>query len=153
MHSRRSPGIEPTLLQTVRKAHLHYAMDDRPGIQRKRSGKHFRYVDTQGRTIRDPDEIARLRRLAIPPAWRDVWICPDPNGHMQATGRDARGRKQYRYHPRWREVRDETKYDRMIAFGLRAAAHPRAHRQRPARGRACRARRCSPRWCGCSRAR
>src|SRR5207247_11340785 len=70
----------------------------------------------------DRHELRRIRSLAIPPAWTDVWICPRPNGHIQATGRDSRGRKQYRYHPRWREVRDETKYDRMIAF---AEALPR----------------------------
>ncbi len=89
-----------------------------PGIRRIRSGSGFRYVDASGRTIRDEDALGRIRSLAIPPAWTDVWICPRPDGHLQATGRDARGRKQYRYHPRWRDVRDETKYGRMIAFGL-----------------------------------
>ncbi len=102
----------------ARRAHLRYTTDDGPGIRRERHGKHFRYIDLRGRVIRRSTEIDRLRRLAIPPAWRDVWICPDPDGHLLATGRDARGRKQYRYHPRWREVRDETKYHRMIAFGL-----------------------------------
>src|SRR5207248_7156591 len=94
-----------------------YVTDDRPGIRRVRTGHGFRYVDPAGRPVRDPDELRRIRALAIPPAWTDVWICPLPNGHLQATGRDARGRKQYRYHPRWREVRDQTKYDRMMAFG------------------------------------
>ncbi len=89
-----------------------------PGIRRIRSGSGFRYVDAGGRTIRDEDALGRIRSLAIPPAWTDVWICPRPDGHLQATGRDARGRKQYRYHPRWRDVRDETKYGRMNAFGL-----------------------------------
>jgi DNA topoisomerase-1 len=79
-------------------------------------GSGFKYVGTNGRTIRNPPELARIRSLVIPPAWSDVWICPEPRGHLQATGRDARGRKQYRYHPRWREVRDETKYHKMIAF-------------------------------------
>src|SRR5207248_3226035 len=76
----------------------------------------FRYVDPHGRTVSDRAELQRIRALAIPPAWIEVWICPNPLGHLQATGRDARGRKQYRYHPRWREVRDEVKYGRLIAF-------------------------------------
>jgi len=75
------------------------------------------YIDTDGQQIHDAEVLARIKSLAIPPAWRDVWICPIAHGHMQATGIDARGRKQYRYHPRWREVRDETKYDRMLSFG------------------------------------
>jgi DNA topoisomerase-1 len=87
-----------------------------PGIRRKKAGKGFTYVGLDGKTIREPKEVARIRSLAIPPAYTDVWICPSPNGHIQATGRDARGRKQYRYHPRWREVRDETKFGRMLAF-------------------------------------
>lgn len=78
---------------------------------------HFAYFDPSGRRIRDRDEIARIDALAIPPAYTDVWICPDPLGHLQATGRDARARKQYRYHPQWRETRDATKYERMAAFG------------------------------------
>jgi DNA topoisomerase I len=82
------------------------------------SGNHFRYVDSSSRAVRDSETLQRIRSLVIPPAWENVWICPIPNGHLQATGRDARGRKQYRYHLRWREIRDETKYDRMIAFGL-----------------------------------
>src|SRR5207248_4546514 len=103
-----------------------YVTDDRPGIRRVRTGHGFRYVDPAGRPVRDPDELRRIRALAIPPAWTDVWICPLPNGHLQATGRDARLRKQYRYHPRWREVRDDNKYGRMIAF---ARALPRIRRQ------------------------
>jgi DNA topoisomerase-1 len=82
-----------------------------------RSGKGFKYVAADGSTIRDPDEIARIRALAIPPAWTDVWICPSPRGHIQAVGRDQRQRKQYRYHPRWREVRDATKFEQLIPFG------------------------------------
>ena len=73
-------------------------------------------MDTEGKTIRDEQRLLRIKRLAIPPAWTDVWICPSPNGHIQATGRDARGRKQYRYHERWREVRDENKFDRLAQF-------------------------------------
>ncbi len=87
-----------------------------PGIARKRAGKGFTYADPDGKRISDRKEIARIRSLAIPPAYTDVWICPRPNGHIQATGRDARGRKQYRYHPRWREIRDETKFGRMLEF-------------------------------------
>jgi DNA topoisomerase-1 len=104
-------------LVAAKVAGLRYVTDDRPGIRRIRAGHGFRYVDPDGRPVRDPDELRRIRSLAIPPAWTDVWVCPLPNGHLQATGRDARGRKQYRYHPRWREVRDETKYDRAVAFG------------------------------------
>ncbi len=95
---------------------LRYVSDDRPGIRRIRSGSGFRYRDPSGRAIRNDKVLARIRKLAIPPAYIDVWICPDPLGHVQATGRDARGRKQYRYHPGWREVRDEKKFDRMVAF-------------------------------------
>jgi DNA topoisomerase-1 len=91
-------------------------------MRRIGSLKRFRYVDVHGRTVSDRAELQRIKALVIPPAWTDVWICPDPRGHLQATGRDARGRKQYRYHPRWREVRDEVKYGRLIAF---AEALPR----------------------------
>ena len=75
-------------------------------MRRRRAGRGFSYIGPDGRRITDPDRLAWFRRLAIPPAWTDVWICPDQRGHIQATGRDARGRKQYRYHPRWREVRE-----------------------------------------------
>jgi DNA topoisomerase-1 len=101
----------------ARAAGLRYVSDSRPGIRRERRGDGFVYFDPQGREITDEAVLTRIRALAIPPAYTDVWICPDPRGHLQATGRDARGRKQYRYHPRWRHVRDETKYDRMLAFG------------------------------------
>jgi DNA topoisomerase-1 len=84
---------------------------------RQRAGKGFTYLDVDGRPMRDPQALQRIRSLGIPPAWTKVWICPIPQGHLQATGYDAKGRKQYRYHPRWREVRDETKYGRMLAFG------------------------------------
>ena len=101
--------------------------DEEPGISRRRRGRGFQYIGPSGETIAEEGrEIRRIDSLAIPPAWTDVWICPSPNGHIQATGRDARGRKQYRYHPRWREVRDETKYHRMAAFGRGAAPHPAA---------------------------
>src|SRR5678815_3590565 len=87
------------------------------GIRRLKSGKGFRYVSADGKTIRDEAELTRIRKLAIPPAWTDVWISPSPLGHIQAVGRDARGRKQYRYHADWRSVRDETKYGQLAAFG------------------------------------
>jgi DNA topoisomerase-1 len=103
-------------VESARAAGLRYVSDQSPGIRRKRVGKAFSYLASDGRTIRDAETIRRIKRLAVPPAWTDVWICPDPRGHLQATGRDARGRKQYRYHPRWREVRDAVKYDRMLAF-------------------------------------
>lgn len=103
--------------QVARSAGLRYVSDTKPGIRRKRVGKHFSYTGLDGKPIHDEEELKRIRSLAIPPAWTNVWICPRQNGHIQATGRDARGRKQYRYHPRWRQVRDETKYNRMIAFG------------------------------------
>lgn len=98
-------------------AGLCYVDDRQPGIRRRRQGKRFVYFDANGQRIGDAEEIRRLDKLAIPPAYREVWICPDPNGHLQATGRDARGRKQYRYHPRWREVRDADKYERLLRFG------------------------------------
>ncbi|GAB3400972.1 DNA topoisomerase IB [Massilia agilis] len=101
----------------ARAAGLRYVNDSKPGIRRERAGEAFRYVDPKGETITDEDVLRRIKSLAIPPAWTDVWICPLANGHLQATGRDARGRKQYRYHPTWREVRDEVKYERMIKFG------------------------------------
>jgi DNA topoisomerase-1 len=109
--------------ESAKIAGLRYVSDVRTqGIRRIGSQKRFRYVDPQGRSIGDRAELQRIKALVIPPAWKDVWICPDPRGHLQATGRDARGRKQYRYHPRWREVRDEVKYGRLIAF---AEALPR----------------------------
>ncbi|MBD2082381.1 DNA topoisomerase IB [Leptolyngbya sp. FACHB-17] len=95
---------------------LHYVSNEMPGIRRKRSGKSFIYFDPNGARIKDEKTIQRINSLAIPPAYRDVWICPLENGHLQATGRDAKGRKQYRYHPLWRSIRDQTKFSRMIAF-------------------------------------
>ena len=97
---------------------LHYLDDTQPGIRRKRLRGKFCYFDAAGQRISEADEINRLNALAVPPAYTDVWICADPQGHLQATGRDARGRKQYRYHPRWREVRDGDKYSRLLAFGM-----------------------------------
>jgi DNA topoisomerase-1 len=103
-------------VESAKAAGLRYVSDEKPGITRKRSGKGFRYVDASGKPITDTDTLRRIRALAIPPAWSAVWICPLANGHIQATGRDQKGRKQYRYHARWREVRDETKYERMLVF-------------------------------------
>jgi len=102
-------------VETAKAADLRYVSDRQPGIQRKRVGKHFSYIGLDRKPIRDPQELERIKHIGIPPAWKQVWICPSPKGHIQSTGRDAKGRKQYRYHPRWREVRNETKYDRMIA--------------------------------------
>lgn len=101
----------------ARDAGLRYVSDQRPGIRRRRVGRSFAYLHPDGRPVREARELARIRSLAIPPAYEDVWICPIANGHVQATARDARGRKQYRYHKRWREVRDEAKYHRTVAFG------------------------------------
>src|SRR5678809_1118855 len=98
-------------------ASLRYVSDESTGIRRRGAGTGFVYLDSAGRRIRDAATLDRIRAIAIPPAWRDVWICPIPDGHIQATGRDARGRKQYRYHRHWQEARDELKFDRMIDFG------------------------------------
>ena len=102
---------------SAKAAGLRYVSDDAPGIRRRKTHGGFVYAASNGRTIRESEALGRIRALAIPPAWRDVWICPRPDGHLQATGRDARGRKQYRYHGRWREIRDDTKFGRMAAFG------------------------------------
>ena len=110
----------------ARASGLRYSTDARPGWTRHRAGRGFRYRDVEGATIRDKEALERVRALAIPPAWTDVWICPWPNGHLQATGRDARGRKQYRYHARWRERRGADNFERMIAF---AGALPRIRRR------------------------
>ncbi len=101
---------------SAKAARLRYVSDASPGNRRRESAGGFTYHDPDGAKISDDDELARLKALAIPPAWTDVWICTRANGHLQATGRDARGRKQYRYHARWRQVRDETKFERMMAF-------------------------------------
>jgi len=110
----------------ARAAGLRYVSDAAPGIVRRRRGKAFHYRDADGGPVRDRRTLGRIRALAIPPAWREVWICSADDGHLQATGRDARHRKQYRYHRRWRAVRDETKYGRLIPF---AAALPRIRRR------------------------
>ncbi|GGH32645.1 DNA topoisomerase [Alsobacter metallidurans] len=102
--------------EAAEQAGLVYVSDEEPGFRRRRSGKGVSYLDLDGKAIRDPKTLERIRKLAVPPAYTDVWICPDPNGHIQATGRDDKGRKQYRYHPRWREVRDSDKFEHMLEF-------------------------------------
>ena len=119
-------GALPESRVAASAAGLRYVTDQTPGFHRRRVGKGFRYVTPAGVTMRDARELERIRSLAIPPAWTDVWICADANGHLQATGRDARGRKQHRYHPRWRHVRDQGKYEHILDF---AAVLPRLRRR------------------------
>ncbi|HEY1768098.1 MAG TPA: DNA topoisomerase IB [Terracidiphilus sp.] len=112
-----TPEITLDPEESSKLAGLRYVTDAKPGISRKRRGTGFRYLDAEGSSILDEKVLARIKSLVIPPAWTDVWICSIANGHLQATGRDGKGRKQSRYHPRWRAVRDETKYERMKIFG------------------------------------
>ena len=116
----------PESREAAAAAGLRYVTDKTPGFRRVRVGKGFRYVTPDGATVRDARELERIRSLVIPPAWTDVWICADARGHLQATGRDARGRKQHRYHPRWRHVRDEAKYEHILEF---ASALPRLRKR------------------------
>src|SRR5688572_18661376 len=121
------PPIPPSTAEAIADCdELRYSSDSEPGIKRKRAGLGFTYVGADGKRVTDEATLQRIRKLAVPPAYRDVWICRDARGHIQATGIDARGRKQYRYHPRWREVRDAHKFERMTAFGK---ALPRIHRR------------------------
>src|SRR3982075_4152182 len=116
-------GLTPdSAAEAAQEAGLVYASDFEPGIRRVRKGKGFAYRDPQGKPVTDPATLDRIRNLAIPPAWEDVWICERPRGHLQATGRDARGRKQNRYHARWHKVRDANKFARLVGF---ARALPR----------------------------
>lgn len=117
---------EADLARDIDQAGLVHVTDETPGIRRRRAGKGFSYRDDSGTLIRDGEVLKRIRSLAVPPAWREVWICMDPAGHLQASGRDDRGRKQYRYHPRWRSVRDESKFHRLLDF---ARALPRIRRR------------------------
>ena len=123
MHARVKNGngnetkLVAEAIEAAEEAGLRYVTDQKPGYTRKAKGDDFEYFDTEGKPISDEQRLLRIKRLAIPPAWTEVWICPSPNCHIQATGRDARRRKQYLYHERWREIRDENKFDRMIAFG------------------------------------
>jgi DNA topoisomerase-1 len=119
------PATPPPTAGDAEKAGLEYVNDGEPGIRRQKHGSGFRYLDSAGKPVRDPYTIARVRSLAIPPAWTDVWICASENGHLQATGRDAKGRKQYRYHVDFVAVRDSAKYERLVEFaktlpGIRA---------------------------------
>src|SRR3569833_4253639 len=109
-------AMPPAPVIAAKEARLRYVSDEGPGIIRRRAGKGFSYRDPDGRTVTDPETLERIRSLAIPPAWTEVWISAHPHGHIQATGRDAKGRKQYRYHERWRSPRAETKYARVAAF-------------------------------------
>ncbi len=102
--------------ESAKAAGLRYVSDAKPGLKRVKRGKAFRYTTADGGAVKDAETLGRIKSLVIPPAWSDVWISPWPNGHLQATGRDVKGRKQSRYHPRWREIRDETKYERMSHF-------------------------------------
>ncbi|WP_288142431.1 DNA topoisomerase IB [Mesorhizobium sp.] len=118
--------VLPPPEKSAKRASLVHTSDEEPGIRRKRAGRGFFYVAPNGRKLGDGKTLARIRSLAIPPAWSDVWISPQPDGHLQATGRDERGRKQYRYHPRWSTCRDEVKYSSLVAF---AEALPRLRRR------------------------
>src|SRR5439155_6826216 len=121
----RNDSIKLDNVRAAKEAGLVYVSDESSGIHRRKSGSGFVYLDHNGKAIADKPTLARIAHLAIPPAWSDVWICPGERGHIQAVGRDDRGRKQYRYHEKWRAVRDENKYDRMIAF---AKALPKIRR-------------------------
>ncbi|ESQ77881.1 DNA topoisomerase IB [Asticcacaulis sp. YBE204] len=125
-------------VEQAKEAGLRYVSDRKPGFTRRRSGKKFVYFDTKGERITDAKVIARINKLAIPPAYKDVWICPYANGHIQATGKDARGRKQYRYHADWRATRDATKFDHILRFGeklpdIRAKVHEHLSLRTPCR--------------------
>ncbi len=119
-------AVSDDCVAAAAEAGLRYVADNSPGYSRKENGEHFKYLDSHGKPIRDEERLLRIKRLAIPPAWTDVWICPSPTGHIQATGRDARRRKQYRYHERWRELRDENKFGRLADF---AKALPKIRRR------------------------
>jgi DNA topoisomerase-1 len=116
-NNNQSTNITTAVAAELSSAGLIYVSDNEPGIRRVRRGKGFGYVAPNGKPIRDSGELQRIASLAIPPAYKNVWITTHARGHLQATGRDARGRKQYRYHAQWRVIRDGTKFDRMIAFG------------------------------------
>ena len=111
-----APELVSDPVESAKSVGLRYVSAEMAGIRRIRSGKAFRYEGPNGAPVKEED-LRRIKSLVLPPAWTDVWICPLANGHLQATGHDVKGRKQYRYHPRWREIRDETKYNRMIEFG------------------------------------
>ena len=140
-------SVDPA--ESALEAGLRYVSGCGPCIQRIRRGKSFRYRGTDGKPLRDPKHLERVRSLAIPPAWKNVWICPSPNGHLQAIGWDARGRKQYRYHPKYREVRDQAKFSRMLAFGAVLALIRKRVAEDLARVMDFRKRKCLPQWFVC----
>ncbi len=115
-HKPTEAAVAVDAVNAAEEAGLRYVSDESPGYRRQAKGEHFEYFDTEGKRIGDEQRLLRIKRLAIPPAWTDVWICPSAIGHIQATGRDARRRKQYRYHERWREIRDENKFERLADF-------------------------------------
>ncbi len=117
LNKRNKTNLVNDPIQSAKASRLRYITDALPGIRRKQTRKGFRYIDATGKPLGNGDDLRRIKSLVIPPAWQDVWVSPLANSHLQATGRDVKGRKQYRYHPRWREVRDQTKYDRLMAFG------------------------------------
>jgi DNA topoisomerase-1 len=121
-----STEIQKEMIEEAHDAGLRYSSDEQPGFARRGAPGRFTYLRPDGKKLRDAKALGRIKSLAIPPAWKDVWICPQENGHVQATGRDARGRKQYRYHPHWRQQRDETKFEHMLAF---ARALPKIRRR------------------------
>src|SRR3954462_787587 len=112
-------SVSPDPVESAKAASLRYVTDSAPGIRRVRRGTGFVYIGSNGKVIRDADELRRFKSLVIPPAWTDVWICPSPNGHLQAVGTDAAGRRQYRYHPRWVERRRQDKHERVLALAER----------------------------------
>jgi DNA topoisomerase-1 len=115
--ARTATASDPAHTVPIRRARLRRSDCSSAGLRRVRRGRGFTYLDERGERIKDSEVLERLRALTIPPAWKDVWICPDPRGHLQATGIDGAGRKQYLYHPRWREHRDRQKFDKMLRFG------------------------------------
>lgn len=117
MRASEQADVDPAAKAAAAAAKLHYVTDRKPGLRRERDGDGFVYLQPDGTIVIDEAVLERARKLAVPPAYTEVWICRDPRGHLQAVGRDARGRKQYRYHARWREVRDEAKYGKMLTFG------------------------------------
>jgi DNA topoisomerase-1 len=125
-HRTGNAVVSPEGLESAKSAGLRYVSDHDRGIHRVRRGKSFSYVDFARKPVKGAETLHRIHSLVIPPAWEQVWICPDASGHIQAVGVDQRGRKQYRYHPRWREVRDETKYEHLVAFGKKL---PKIRRQ------------------------
>jgi len=124
-----APAGAPSAVESAKAAGLRYVSDDQAGIRRVSTGKGFRYVSPDGHPVRDPDVLRRIRSLAIPPAWRDVWICPDPRGHIQAVGVDQAGRRQYRYHDVWRAKRDAAKFDHVLEVARRLPALREARAQ------------------------